>query len=290
MPTTKHSKNYKDALLLRDAFLTSTFSWYEKHKRILPFRNTTNPYKIMISEFMLQQTQVSRVLPKYDAFLKTFPTIKDLANAKLSTVLTYWTGLGYNRRAKFLFESAKIISSSKNGLFPETKEELLTLPGFGEYTASAVCAFAYNQDVVVIDANILLVCNNVFGLTKEEIPFFIKEILPKGKARDFYNALMDIGARYFQKGKIFDSEYPFKDFCKSYNNKEVPSLKKQKQSSFLGSNRFYRGQLLKMLIDKKTLLKKEIAAFQEAVQYNKAISELKKEGFVVEDDSAIYLS
>lgn len=270
-------------------FTTNLLSWYSVHKRDLPWRKTTDPYKIMISEFMSQQTQISRVVPKYHAFLDTFPGITDLANGKLSDVIALWSGLGYNRRAKFLFESAKYVVFDLDGDFPKTPESLVELPGFGPYTAGAVCAFAFNYPSLVVDANVKNVFNRIFGLTEKEIPSAVKKCLPKDNARDFYNALMDLGSKYFSRGATFDSEYPFKKFCKTYNGKSVPSLKKVKQKTFVGSNRFYRGQIMKMLVDTKELLIADLQSFDESEKYLIAKNQLLSEGLILEDSKRIYL-
>lgn len=270
-------------------FTENLLAWYQVHKRDLPWRHTTDPYKIMISEFMSQQTQISRVIPKYYSFLEKFPTIEHLANGKLSDVIALWSGLGYNRRAKFLYESAKFVVFNREGIFPKTPEDLVGLPGFGPYTAGAVCAFAYNYPSLVVDANVKNVFNKVFGLTETEIPVAVKKCLPESNARDFYNALMDLGSKYFSRGAQFDEEYPFKDFCKTFNGKVVPSLKKVKQKSFAGSNRFYRGQIMKMLVDKTELLLADLSSFDECDKYLSAKEQLLSEGLILEDEGKVLL-
>ena len=128
---------------------------YKKHGRHhLPWRKTKNPYRILVSEIMLQQTPVDRVLPKYQEFLKQFPSIKKLAAASLGDVLRAWQGLGYNRRAKYLHQCAAVIIYDNGGIWPRTVNELQALPGIGPYTAGAVMAFAYNQPIPIIETNI----------------------------------------------------------------------------------------------------------------------------------------
>lgn len=270
-------------------FTKNLLAWYSINKRDLPWRYTSNPYKIMVSEFMSQQTQISRVVLKYYAFLDKFPTITSLANGKLSDVIALWSGLGYNRRAKFLHEASKEVVFNKNGDFPKTPESLVELPGFGPYTAGAVCAFAFNYPAVVIDANVKTVFNKVFGLTEKEIPGAVKLCLPKNNARDFYNALMDLGSTYFSRGAKFDEQYPFKDFCKTFNGEEVPEIKKVKQKSFVGSNRFYRGQIMKMLVDNTELLLSDLTAFDNSEKYLLAKKQLINEGLILEDNNKLLL-
>ena len=135
-------------------------SWYEEKGRKLPWRETTDPYKILVSEMMLQQTQVDRVIPKYHAFLKRFPTVKDLTEAPPGEVLQYWSGLGYNRRALYLQRCAQELVKQKN--FPENVEELQKLPGLGPYTTAAVLSFALNKDVIVVDVNISILYKRIF--------------------------------------------------------------------------------------------------------------------------------
>src|SRR5258708_21802089 len=127
------------------SFQDKILTWYTVNKRDLPWRHTHDPYKILLSEIMSQQTQISRVIPKYDKWLKELPTIQSLANAPLARVLGLWSGLGYNRRALYLQQTAKIIVQKYCNCFPETMQELKKLPGIGEYTASAVLCFAFNH-------------------------------------------------------------------------------------------------------------------------------------------------
>ncbi|HSW89427.1 MAG TPA: A/G-specific adenine glycosylase [Patescibacteria group bacterium] len=156
--------------------------WFKKNKRDLPWREVPrDPYHILVSELMLQQTQVSRVLPKYKAFLSKWPTIESLSRAKLSEVLIAWQGLGYNRRAKYLLETAKILVGKT---FPSETKELQRLPGFGPYMVSAIRVFAFNFQEVVMDVNV----KRVYGRLD------IDPFVPKGKADEWHQALMDFGA------------------------------------------------------------------------------------------------
>ncbi len=269
-------------------FTKKTLSWYKNYGRVLPWRQTTDSYKILVSEFMLQQTQVLRVIPKYEAFLEQFPTVTDLANASLSDVLSLWVGLGYNRRAKYLYNAAKDIVQKYNRNIPDSVDELQKIQGIGPYVAGAICAFAYNKPVIVIDANITRVYNRVFGLDKKEIPDKILQTLPQKKARDFYNALMDIGSQYYKSTSDYTT-YPYKDFCCWFNGKQIPALKTYKQSQFTDSNRYYRGQILKQLVEHKILDFNQIQNDADSEKYLSAVSQLVDEGLIIHDSQKIYL-
>jgi A/G-specific adenine glycosylase len=261
-------------------FTQDLLFWYKQSGRTLPWRQTTDPYKIMVSEFMLQQTQVSRVIPKYHAFLEKFPTMYDLAKAPLSDVLILWQGLGYNRRAKFLQQAAQAIVKNHNGVVPSDPAVLEELPGFGPYAANAVAAFAYNKPVIVIDANVRRVFNYVFGLKAEQIAAAVAQALPKEQPRDFYNALMDIGSAYYKTTS--DDKYPFKEYCFHYNKKPIPSIKKIKQSKFHGSNRWYRGQILQMLSQGRIVSEQSLEKLEFSDKYLAAKEQLLHEGMIQE--------
>lgn len=235
----------------QQAFVDTVLSYYQKEGRHnLPWRKTDNPYKILVSEMMLQQTQVDRVLPKYKAFLKAFPTVQKLADASLADVLTLWNGLGYNRRAKLLHNCAKEVVTTYGGTFPKSYDELIKLPGIGPYTAGAVSAFAFNLPVVMIETNIRTVFLYHFFKQKEDVHDdvilkLVAETLDTKKPREWYWALMDYGA-YIKK---------------EFGNQNSKSKHYTKQSTFLGSDRQIRGALLKVLITgKKAFTRKELHA------------------------------
>lgn len=184
-------------------FHEKIFAWWKKNKRSLPWRETTNPYYIMISEIMLQQTQVNRSIEKYLEFIEKYPTIKELAEASVSSVLKNWSGLGYNRRALWLHEAANQILTLKE--FPKTQEELQKLKGIGPYTSRSILIFAFNYDIATVDINIrriLIAENFAKEKTKEKELFIIaQKLLPKSKARDWHNALMDYGSLVLTSAK-----------------------------------------------------------------------------------------
>ena len=237
-----------------------------RHK--LPWRKTHNPYKILVSEVMLQQTQVDRVIPYYKNFLKKFPTVRMLANVPLSEVLIAWQGLGYNRRAKMLHLAAKEVVSKYKGKFPESVEELESLPGIGPYTARAVAAFAYNQDVVFIETNIRTAITHHFFKNKKKVDD--KEVLKvltkaapkftKGKGSCEWNAaLMDYGA-YLKRSRIRINAK-----SKTYT----------KQSKFTGSDRETRGAILKALA-KKPHTKLQLSKLLDSTRTIQMEAQLKK--------------
>ena len=176
--------------------------WYDKEKRNLPWResdkNIIDVYKVWISEIMLQQTTVSVVIPYFQRFILRFPDINILAKAKIEDVLTYWAGLGYYSRARNLHKCAKNIVENYNSIFPEKYETLINLPGIGDYTASAICAIAYNQHEVAVDVNVKRVIsriNNKQNLSNIEIKKLAKKILSLERSGDFNEAIMDLGSK-----------------------------------------------------------------------------------------------
>lgn len=238
-------------------------SWYDKNKRDLPWRNTEDPYPILVSEVMLQQTQVDRVIPKYYAFLQRFPTIETLARAERSEVIKEWSGLGYNRRAVYLHEFAKKIAELSK--WPNKPDELMKLPGIGPYTSKSVLVFAHNADETLIEANIRRIYLRIFLGNPETNPAKEIEALaikhtPRGKSRDWHNALMDFGSQ------ICTAKNPSCDICpvmkecvstdtltKDEMQQIASSIFKTKQSKFEGSNRWYRSKIVKLLQKKDTV-------------------------------------
>ena len=218
-------------------FRDLVFKYYEREGRHdLPWRKTRDPYRILVSEVMLQQTQVERVRPFYEAFLKDFPTVVALADAPLSRVLVRWQGLGYNRRAKMLHEAAKCVVRDFKGKMPTSVEALESLPGVGHYTARAVATFSKNEDVVFVETNLRTAVIHHFFPDAEKVDdkdvlSILEGALPKGDARRWYSALMDYGAHLKRSGVRVNAK------SKSY----------AKQSAFTGSGRQARGAILKAL-------------------------------------------
>lgn len=204
--------------------------------RDMPWRRDTRPYYVLVSEIMLQQTQVERVIPKFEAFIARFPDVKTLAAAPLADVLIAWNGLGYNRRAKFLHEAAKKIMNDFKGVFPDTYEQLVTLPGVGANTAGALLAYSFNIDRPFIETNVRTVYfHHYFDdnalVSDKELREVVAQTLDAEHPREWYWALMDYGS-YLKRqgvGKI--------DKSKHY----------KKQSALKGSVREVRGQIIRAL-------------------------------------------
>jgi len=253
-------------------------SFYKENKREFPWRNTTDPYKIVVSEIMLQQTQTARVVEKYVAFISAFPTVSRLANANQTDVLKLWQGLGYNRRALYLKRTAEIVCEKHGGTFPEHKRELIKLPGIGVNTAGAVIAFAYNTPIVFIETNIRRVFIHEFFretqiVSDHQLYPLIEASLDIKNPRDWYYALMDYGAYL---GKI-------------EQNPNRKSLSYSKQSKFDGSQRQARGKLLKLLLIKARTLSSLDKEFVNKNHLQNAVEQLVKEGFITKKEGKLYL-
>jgi A/G-specific adenine glycosylase len=183
-------------------FQKQLLHWYTQYGRDLPWRHTHNPYHILVSEIMLQQTQVDRVIPKYHDWLKTYPTFAALAIAPLEDITRLWRPLGYNIRPVRLHHIAQLVMKKYHGILPNTYDELIALPGVGPYTAGAILSFAFSQDAPIVDTNIQRVLLRLEGITedpkraviKKRIWHLAKEMLPKGKAYVFNQAFIDFGA------------------------------------------------------------------------------------------------
>jgi len=195
--------------------------WYNREKRNLPWRKTRNPYRIWVSEIMLQQTQVDTVIPYYRRFLQAFPTVKALAGAPLDDILKAWENLGYYSRARNLRAAARVIVERFNGKFPRTREEILSLPGIGPYTAGAILSIAFGEPVAAVDGNVRRVIARLFALkdtldlpdTQKKIETLAAALLPRDRAGDYNQALMDLGAMIcIPKGPRCDS-CPAQDLC-----------------------------------------------------------------------------
>lgn len=183
-------------------FTKSLIAWYLRHKRDLPWRHTTDPYRIWLSEIMLQQTRVAQGMPYYFAFTEHFPTVFDLANASEEQVLKLWQGLGYYSRARNLHKTAQIVAFEFGGNFPGNYTELLKLKGVGEYTAAAIASFSYDEAVPVVDGNVFRVLSRYFDIetdianasAKKEFAALAFELMPKNDPAVFNQALMEFGA------------------------------------------------------------------------------------------------
>ena len=176
------------------SFTRKLLAWYKRNARVLPWRDTRNPYAILVSEFMLQQTQVSRVLQYFPRFMARFPTIASLARARPKAVMEEWDGLGYYARARNLHKLAREVTSAHDGRLSEDPEHLRTLPGVGRYTAGAVACFAYEKPVPTVDTNVRRVLERAFG--SKDVWKLAEKLVPKQgeRAWRFNQALMELGA------------------------------------------------------------------------------------------------
>lgn len=268
--------------------LNEYYGQYGRHDmqwRQPEYDSTFDPYKIMVSEVMLQQTQVSRVAKKYVEFMGSFPTVSDLAVTPLGDVLTLWSGLGYNRRAKFLWQAAQMVTNHYGGVFPKSQAELQKLPGIGSNTAGAIMAYAYNRPVLFVETNIRTVIIHHFyddhsDVTDSSILEILAEVLPMVTAekdtiaatREFYWAMMDYGA--FLK--------------KTVGNKNRASKTYSKQSTFKGSKRQVRGHILRLLIGGGMLL----AELEQQIQderFNDVLDGLLHEQLVRVQNDTVHL-
>jgi A/G-specific adenine glycosylase len=185
---------------LKTKIQSKLLHWFKKNARDLPWRKTRDPYAIWVSEIMLQQTQVPTVIPYYQTFLKSFPTVRHLAKAPLRKVLKLWEGLGYYSRARNLHRASKIILGTFRGNIPDTGDDLLTLPGLGRYTIGAILSIAFNKDAPVLDGNVKRVLSRLYAISgdpkkNEDLLWQISEsLIPRGRANAFNQALMDLGS------------------------------------------------------------------------------------------------
>jgi A/G-specific adenine glycosylase len=243
-------------------FHSKILSWYKKNGRDLLWRTTKNPYRILLSEVMAQQTQVNRVALFYPAWLKKFPTLSRLAGAAKADVLRQWSGLGYNNRALRLHELAKHLTENSRGRLPQTIEELQDLPGIGKYTAHAVACFAFGAAVAVVDVNVRRIFSRVFwnacsaaDLKPEgEIWTLAEKTLPRKNAAEWNQALMDLGALVCTARNPQCGSCPVNSLCTSAFSNAFSvkySMEKKAEPSFKGiPRRIYRGRILKALYEK----------------------------------------
>lgn len=215
-----YCKKKKLDAALRKKFLSCLYSFYDSNYRHLPWRTTDNPYHILVSEIMLQQTQVARVIEKYKEFIKKFPTLEVLAESSLHDVLAVWQGLGYNRRAKYLWECAKTIVAQHNGKIPDNPKELALLPGIGKATAASVSIFAFGKPAVYIETNVRTVYIYSFFDTHQKVSDamlvpLLQATIDTTNPKRFYNALMDCGTyikqqyNYTQHSTQYRAQTPY---------------------------------------------------------------------------------
>jgi A/G-specific adenine glycosylase len=257
-------------------FIDTIWTYYHEHKRhTLPWRHTITPYSILVSEVMLQQTQVSRVIEKYHEFLKAFPNFESLAKAELSDVLRVWQGMGYNRRAKYLREIAKIVVEKYNGQLPDNPVILDSFPGLGEATAASIVVYAFNKPIPFIETNIRRIYIHFFfkdaeGVDDKDIMPLVRQTLDINNPREWYYALMDYGTM----------------LAKIVENPNRRSKHYSKQSKFEGSDRKIRGHILRELLKENSLTFDQLVASagEDKDRIFRIIGALEAEEFVVKDE------
>jgi A/G-specific adenine glycosylase len=247
-------------------------TWYAAEQRELPWRSTNDPYAILVSEMMLQQTQVDRVLPKYQQFLATFPTLAALAAAPTADVISAWVPLGYNMRAVRLQSIARQVIAEYDGRIPDSIEALLKLKGIGRYTAGAIACFAYSKQVATVDTNIRRVLHRIFlgleypapRLNDSQILTLAEQVLPPGDAYNWNQALMDLGATICSGKNPQCTRCPVQENCKAFAElgqyslfpagAVLPQLRKVAEKKagyqarpFTSTNRYFRGRIVDLL-------------------------------------------
>jgi len=254
------------------AFRAEIWRFYKAHGRDLPWRRTRDPYRIFVSELMLQQTQVARALVRYPAFVRRFPDFTALSRAKKRNVLAAWQGLGYNRRAVALWNASKAIVRRHRGRLPRDEGSLIALPGVGKGTAGALRAFAYDLPAVFIETNIRRVFIHFFFPGKKNVSDaalmpFIERALDRKRPREWYSALMDYGAMLGGREK---------------ENPNVRSAHYKRQGRFKGSRRELRGKVLAYLLAHQRASEKELSAKLgfPLLKTREAVASLKKDGLL----------
>jgi A/G-specific adenine glycosylase len=244
-------------------FRQVVYDFYEKNRRDLPWRRTDDPYAILVSEVMLQQTQVPRVIEKYKAWIRRFPSALELSEATFADILPFWTGLGYNRRALYLKNCADEIVLRRRGIFPTTVETLKKLPGVGPYTASAICVFSYNLPIVLVETNVRTVMihhffQNQTKVDDKELLPFIEQTMDRNNPRRWFNALFDYGS--YLKSQTINPSRRSKHYTK--------------QSPLKGSVREVRGYIMKKIAQKEPFTLEQIVSEFDEERTKKAIDGL----------------
>lgn len=247
--------------------------------RPMPWRDDTRGYYILVSELMLQQTQVDRVIPKFRDFVTTFPDEITLSNATLANVLSLWNGLGYNRRAKFLHDAAKMIVAEFDGEFPRTREELLKLPGVGVNTAGAILTYTFNQPAIFIETNVRTVYFEHFFkngdvVSDKQLIEHVEATIDKNNPREFYWALMDYGSwlKKHGAGRLMQSKHY------------------KKQTPLQGSIREVRGQIIRLLTEKDIALFDMELRFQGDERFEFALDGLLKDELIQNTKGKLHLT
>ncbi|MFB6201187.1 MAG: A/G-specific adenine glycosylase [Halorhabdus sp.] len=248
-----------------DAVQAALIEWYEDEHRTFPWRETDDPYAILVSEVMSQQTQLDRVVDAWDDFLDQWPTVAALAAADRAEVLAFWSGhsLGYNNRARYLHEAAQQVQREYDGTFPDTPAELTELMGVGPYTANAVASFAFNNGDAVVDTNVKRVLYRAFTESQTvddpDYETVANALMPAGESRIWNNAIMELGGVACQKKPQCDeASCPWREWCQAYQTGDFTAPDVPTQPNFEGSRRQFRGRVVSVLSDHDELTLDEL--------------------------------
>lgn len=228
------------------SFSSRLLKWYNSNKRVLPWRQTQNPYFIWLSEVILQQTRVEQGMPYYLKFAEAFPTVQELAAATEDEVLRLWQGLGYYSRARNMHATARMIVDCYGGKFPSEYKDILALKGVGEYTAAAIVSFAYNKPYATVDGNVFRVLSRIFGVDeyidtgkgKKLFTELATELIDKKSPGEYNQAIMDFGSLQCVPKSPNCGNCPFSDLCFAYNHKVIDSLPRKK-GKIVTKDRFF---------------------------------------------------
>ena len=235
-----------------EAVREALLEWYEADHRPFPWRETDDPYAILVCEVMSQQTQLDRVVDAWEAFLERWPTTAALAAADRADVVGFWSGhrLGYNNRAKYLHEAASQVEAEYDGAFPRDPDELQELMGVGPYTANAVASFAFNNGDAVVDTNVKRVCYRAFDVPDDDAAFerAATALMPDGRSRAWNNAIMELGGvACTQTPRCEEAGCPWREWCRAYASGDFTAPDVPTQPSFDGSRRQFRGRIVRTL-------------------------------------------
>ena len=286
-----------------DRITAALLQWGSSELRDLPWRRASDPWHVLVSEVMLQQTSVARVLPKFEAFVAEFPTPQSLANAPLGDALVLWQGLGYPRRCRNLRDAATVIFTQHDGNVPNDLEALLALPGIGPYTARAVLAFAYRHDVAVVDVNVSRVYSRLCGepMKAKQLQDLADSLVPLGMSWEWNQVLMELGGRVCTARSPRCGQCPVRQWCVfrsrdlAIDPATLSAGASKPQPRFEGSDRQLRGAVLRIVLDSAQRLgPQDIADIHihfsqevERVRVEKIISDLVREGLLLHIDNKI---
>lgn len=283
---------------VRAGAITDLLKWAETVDRDLPWRTSRDPWLVLVSEVMSQQTQIERVVPKWLDFVDRFPTPVALAGAPVGDVISLWVGLGYNRRARMLHECASMIVERHGGTVPESLDDLVGLPGIGPYTARAVLAFAFERDVAVVDTNVGRILARLTGqvLTGRSAQELADQMVPDGQGWEWNRAVLDFGASVCTKATPACGSCPLHEHCCWRAVGDDPAVGSAgvstPQSKFAGSDRQGRGRLVRALT-KGPLLVDDVADVlgwpDDADRVERVLAGLAKDGMAIRDGPLLRL-